>query len=236
MAELSRFKVVRFPIPAKGDLAAHITRLEDYEKMVAGWDRQDIPAPTFDQWLYIIRRSERLPDNNKDQTRGEIQFAGIEALVLQLNKCNLALVRKHTADSPPNTKPRYESLKLSLELLQQLNLEQRYLKRLNELFDYFLIDCASVIDWEQVGLVPHAQSGMRQVLDKILNQIVVGYAEQRVQKERAIGMAEGATALMIQTGACQPEEANQLLAMIKEKLRTPTQPLWNSIFGIKKKR
>lgn len=230
MSETTLLQVVRFPVPAKGELAAHITRLEEYEHVITGWDRPDIPLPTFEQWLHIMYRSEQLPDRQRDHSRGEVQFTAIEALVSKLEKCNLALVRKHTAEYPSNTATGCESLKLSLELLNQLNLEERYLKRLNELFNYFLIDC------DQVGQVPQAQSGMRQVLDKILNQVVVAHTDQLINTERAFGVAEGATAIMIQTGACQPEEANQLLSTIKEKLRAPVTPIWNSLFGGRKKR
>ncbi|MFZ6774412.1 hypothetical protein ACO0LB_17035 [Undibacterium sp. SXout7W] len=161
MSDSIQLQVVRFPVPANGDLTTHIDQLEEYEQVITGWDRTDIAVPTFEQWAYITHRSDKLRDRQKEQSRGEIQFAAIESLVLQLEKCNLALVRKQSADSHNNANSGYEVLKLSLELSQQLNLAQRYQKRLNELFDYYVIDCASAIHWEQFGQVPQAQVGMR---------------------------------------------------------------------------
>lgn len=117
-------------------------------------------------------------------------------------------MRKQTADFHLHANSGYETLKLSLELLQQLHLEQRYQKRLNELFEYYVIDSASAINWEQFGQVQQAQSGMRHVLEKLLNQVVVAHTDQLVQTERALGVAEGAMALMIQTGASRKKRTD----------------------------
>lgn len=52
MSESIELHVVRFPIPANGDLLAHIDLLEEYEQVITGWDRADIAVPSFEQWSY----------------------------------------------------------------------------------------------------------------------------------------------------------------------------------------
>ena len=201
-----------------------INLMEEYELMVEHWDREDLPVPDFDQWSYMAQKSEFLRHAQHRVNTDAIKLKAIEAFVIQLGKCNLSLVKKTGKISDAGG---YESLKLALELLNHLDIDSRYTKRLEDLFDYYIQDPAKVIDWQQFGILPEAQTSMRAVLEQVLQEMEKGYAGSLISKERAIGIAEGATALMVQSGACQPEYAVSLVDHIRVKLSNLSTPVWD---------
>ncbi|MFZ6773331.1 hypothetical protein ACO0LB_11510 [Undibacterium sp. SXout7W] len=200
-----------------------INLMEEYELLVENWDRGDLSVPSFEQWAYMAEKSEYLRHVQHRVNKDALKLKAIEAFVIQLGKCNLSLVKKSGRVSEAGG---YESLKLALELLNHLEIDSRYTKRLEDLFDYYIQDPAKVIDWQQFGILPEAQNSMRAVLEQVMQEMEKGYATSLISKERAIGIAEGATALMVQSGACQPEYAVSLVENIRSKLSTSSTPVW----------
>ena len=197
-----------------------INLLDEYQDIVNAWENPTIEPPSFDQWLYL---NQLIRSNRKLYTENEadmVHLKTIETLIFSLKKCNLSLVRKLNKETLNGD----ESMNLAIEIAKELSLDNRCIGRLFDLFEYYVIDSEHAIDWRHFGLLPDAQRAMKSILDLVLDRLDDAYTKSLITRERAIGIAEGATAIMVQSGACDPDYAKEVLKRVKNI--TPISTRW----------
>ena len=72
---------------------------------------------------------------------------------------------------------------------------------------------------------------MKSILDLILGRLEDAYTKSLITRERAVGIAEGATAIMVQSGACNSEYAKNVLLKVRNFKPIDKKSRWRHIFG-----
>lgn len=186
---------------------------DDYEKMSLAWvqqGRQSSPPP-FDHWAGSrMMAATPISAEEVDQMR---VFSAIEKLVTSLHLHGFCL----TQVPEEGTQPAQSSQQLAQSLATHFNLPAQYVKRLQDVFDYYQNKAGQESPPEPATL-RHSVEAIEQAYQELLER--TSKALDHLGTERAIGRIEGALALLVSLNVLQRDIAQEKTVAFKQQART----------------
>lgn len=145
----------------------------------------------------------------------QIRVDAIEVLIIHLQMCGLALVSLDMTECQHS-----EAMALANKVIEQLQIDRRYMGKLFDLFQYHTKSLPETVAPVLPGMLPELRQTMWDSLEDVLQLAAHTANRGTISRERAIGIAEGAIALMVHTGACDAETSVGQMALYREKLQT----------------
>jgi hypothetical protein len=193
--------------------ADHKKLVDDYEKMSQAWvqqGRQSLPPP-FEHWVGV-RMMATTPISAEDVEHMRV-FSAIEKLVTSLQPHGFCLA--HLADQA--TPPAKSSLELAQALAHHFGLPAQYVKRLQDVFAYYLKNAGSLLEGGDSATTLHASHTLELAYQDFLERTTK--ALDHLGSERAIGRIEGALALLVSLHVMKRDVAQEKTAAFKLQAR-----------------
>jgi hypothetical protein len=201
---------------------------EQYRKIRSSWNQLDsmVPMPSFSQWhqaMSIIDNQQTYEPEVMDQG---MALRAIESAIIHLGICNLALVHLPAANhieggAPANLQAEQDAPARHLSLLvgQQLGLNNHYSERLQGLVSYYLKQPGQVLDMDAIIADYVPQQRLKIALDEIIREVDDAVGTVSLNYDRAMGMLEGAGAVMVGSTLCDRDGTRAVVNAAKKNLR-----------------
>jgi hypothetical protein len=165
--------------------------------------------PPFDQWL---QQNIVLPVTGNSAHDDMRSFKAIENLVTSLQSCGYTLIRHAEPDASDPSGNR-----LAHSLAQQFNRPDFYLKRIQDVLDYYQKPADFVAATARHDALESVAANLRSAYRELL--LRSDTALDHLSEDRAIGRAEGAVAMLVTGTAMTRHEALQQTAAFKKTVR-----------------
>ncbi len=195
--------------------ADHKKLQDDYEKMSNAWaqqGRQSLPPP-FEHWAGIrMMAASPISAEEVDHVR---LFTAIEKLVTSLHLHGFCLA--HVTED--GTSPAQSSQQLAQSLATHFDLPPQYVRRLQDVFDYYQKKAGSPMEPGQAGLATsHSTEALEAAYQELLDRTTKSL--DHLDAERSIGRIEGALALLVSRQVLKREIAREKTAAFKLQVRS----------------
>jgi hypothetical protein len=201
---------------------------EQYRHISNSWNQFDsmVPMPSFRQWYQAMAIIDHQQICEPEEVDQGIALRAIESAIIHLGISNLALVSlpaaKHLDGATPaslQTDPDAAARHLSLLVGQQLGLNSRYRERLQGLVSYYLKQPIQVLDMDAIIADYVPQQRLKIALDEIIREVDDAVGTVSLNYDRAMGMLEGAGAVMVASTLCDRDGTRALVNAAKKNLR-----------------
>lgn len=186
---------------------------QDYEKMCTVWNQQGRQAlpPPFEHWL-----GQRLMANvaiSAEEINHIRLFAAIEKLVTSLHFHGFSLIHVAGQQKSPNE----SSLALAQALANHFSLSEQYVRRLQDVFNYYLKNVDTPEAEKAEGPSLHTSTAIEQAYQEFFERTMK--ALDHLGTERAIGRVEGAIAILVSLLVMPRETARKVTQAFKLQVR-----------------
>lgn len=156
--------------------------------------------------MRALPESVMFPESDNASTIGIRSFDVIEKLVINLERCNLALVRKNAYEHP-ETAP----VMLTNCILRSLELNTSISRKMVDLFIYYLKDVNHLVDQQEVSQQKIRDQKTLLTLAEYMQEVTSQLDAGKISKEKARGLIEGAAAILVQTEQCSAKIGKSLV-------------------------
>jgi hypothetical protein len=201
---------------------------EQYRKISSGWNQLDsmVPMPSFSQWHQAMSLIEDQQTRVPEEIDQGLALRAIESAIIHLGICNLALVHLPATNhieggAPANLQAEQDAPARHLSLLvgQQLGLNSHYRERLQGLAAYYLKQPGQVLDVDAIIADYVPQQRLKIALDEIIREVDDAVGTVSLNYDRAMGMLEGAGAVMVASTLCDRDGTRAVVNDAKKNLR-----------------
>ncbi|MES2935184.1 MAG: hypothetical protein V4805_17050 [Pseudomonadota bacterium] len=172
--------------------------------------------PSFEQWRginTILNRSDITLAESQDDIR---LFNGLESLVTHMGLHNFSFAHIETEEK----KSPESSTALATMLVQELELPETYVKRLQGLFCYYVKSAHDIADMAKIKFTLAARDNLRDAFDRLKARTADAMIDDDLPVDRALGRIEGAGALLVRVHLMSRDKIAQETADFKSLIKT----------------
>ncbi|MFZ6725025.1 hypothetical protein ACO0K2_05955 [Undibacterium sp. MH2W] len=149
------------------------------------------------------------------QKKDDIQFVHIiETFITFMQKHDIAIC------FTGNESNRIHSTEaLASEISQHLHGTSMTSARISSLLNHYITLPYEVVKWKEVGRFPEVGNAMNEILSKTIDDVVDAANAGKISRDRALGVVNGTTSLLYQTGAISLLLTQEINDEVKKRIK-----------------
>ncbi|MFZ6754293.1 hypothetical protein ACO0KY_13055 [Undibacterium sp. Dicai25W] len=108
---------------------------------------------------------------------------------------------------------------IAKEIIHRLHGTDRASRRIENLLNYYVALPFEVIKWKDIGRFPEVGNAMNDILSKTVDEVIEAANSGKISRDRALGVINGITSVLHQTGAISLQLTKEINDEMKRKVK-----------------